>query len=117
MASIIRRVTISIATGSNAAVNRIARLAPTTPGAASHTMRKIGGTFFREWNRSCQSCLGIQTVSAIFIIFVFVIGDPVLNLSSLGACADASPKGLEGINLGMDPGGLRPLARCDSLFW
>src|ERR1700686_4309527 len=78
MASIIRRVTISIATGSTAAVNRINRLAATTPGAASHTIRKIGGTFFREWKRSCQSCLGIHTVSALFIIFVFVIGGPVL---------------------------------------
>src|SRR5579864_3784294 len=104
MASIIRRVTISIATGRRAAVNRIIMLAATTPGADSHTMRKIGGTFFRELKRSCQSCLGIHTVSAFVIIFFVVIRIPVESIVARCLCR-CWPKGLTGINLGMDPEG------------
>src|ERR1700681_361738 len=110
MASMMRRVTISIPTGSTAAVNRKNMLAATTPGAASHTMRKIGGTFFSEWKRSCQSCLGIHTVSALAIFFLIFIWGTVLKLSSLGAYAAASPNGLKGIYLGTGLGDLKPLS-------
>src|SRR6476661_150807 len=73
MASMICRVTISMPTGRTAATNRQKRLAATTPGAASQTMRNMGGTFRRELNRSCQSFFGIQTVSALIIFFTVAV--------------------------------------------
>src|SRR6476620_9617878 len=73
MASMICRVTISMPTGRTAATKRQKRLAATTPGAASQTMRNMGGTFRRELNRSCQSFFGIQTVSALIIFFTVAV--------------------------------------------
>src|SRR6266849_3206096 len=65
MESIILRVTPSIVIGITAAIRRKSTLDATTPGAASHTILKMGGTFFSELTRSRQ--LGLAGGGASFI--------------------------------------------------
>src|SRR5882724_10125304 len=61
----IRRVIPNSAVGTKPAVIRKIRLEATIPGAASHTILKIGGTFCREVIRLCQLCLIGSSTSTV----------------------------------------------------
>src|SRR5579862_7691550 len=67
MESMMTRVTASMARGVSAAINRHRRLATTTFGAASQTIRKSGGIFLRALSRSCHFDWGVS--AACFVAF------------------------------------------------